>query len=81
MHIAFTKMHGLGNDFIVFDAPSDANLPSAEQLRALAHRHTGIGFDQAIVLGRGVNLTEQELDPEVERAAHKLWGWKPKDEK
>jgi len=35
----------------------------------------------ADVLGRGVNLTEQELDPEVERAAHKLWGWKPKDEK
>ena len=35
----------------------------------------------ADALGRGVKLTEQELDPEVERAAHKLWGWKPKDEK
>ncbi len=46
MRIEFTKMHGLGNDFIVLDAPA----PSAEQLRRLADRHTGIGFDQALVL-------------------------------
>jgi polyphosphate kinase 2 (PPK2 family) len=32
-------------------------------------------------LGRGVELTKQELDPEVARAAYKLWGWKPKDQK
>jgi diaminopimelate epimerase len=50
MHLEFTKMHGLGNDFIVFDAPADGRLPSAEQWRALAARHTGIGFDQALVL-------------------------------
>jgi diaminopimelate epimerase len=49
MRIAFTKMHGLGNDFIIFDAPQGA-LPSAEQWRHLAHRRTGIGFDQALVL-------------------------------
>ena len=50
MQLEFTKMHGLGNDFIVFDAPKDGRLPTAEQWRALAARHTGIGFDQALVL-------------------------------
>jgi len=45
-------MHGSGNDFIVLDAPDGAGLPSTEQLRRLAKRHTGIGFDQALVLER-----------------------------
>jgi polyphosphate kinase 2 (PPK2 family) len=35
----------------------------------------------ADTLGRGVKLTEHELDPEVARAAHQLWGWTPKDGK
>ena len=50
MRLAFTKMHGLGNDFIVFDVPADAPLPSAAALRHLADRHSGIGFDQALAL-------------------------------
>jgi diaminopimelate epimerase len=50
MQLEFTKMHGLGNDFIVFDAPRDGRLPTAAQWRALAARHTGIGFDQALIL-------------------------------
>src|SRR5688572_10127117 len=50
MQIDFTKMHGAGNDVIVFQAPSDGSLPSAEQWRALADRHKGIGFDQAMVI-------------------------------
>ncbi|MBX5459470.1 MAG: diaminopimelate epimerase [Steroidobacteraceae bacterium] len=50
MRIDFTKMHGLGNDFIVFDSPAGAPLPSAAQWRRLSARHTGIGFDQALVL-------------------------------
>src|ERR1700681_3172403 len=50
MRIEFTKMHGAGNDFIVLDAPDGAGVPTAEQLRHLAQRHTGIGFDQALVL-------------------------------
>lgn len=48
--IDFTKMHGLGNDFIVFDAPAGAAPPSAAEFRRLADRHTGIGFDQALML-------------------------------
>jgi diaminopimelate epimerase len=47
--VAFTKMHGLGNDFIVFEAPP-VGAPTALQIRALADRHTGIGFDQALML-------------------------------
>jgi diaminopimelate epimerase len=50
MRIEFTKMHGAGNDFIVFDAPAGAVLPTPEQWQALSARHTGVGFDQALVL-------------------------------
>ncbi|NJD30883.1 MAG: diaminopimelate epimerase [Gammaproteobacteria bacterium] len=50
MRLAFTKMHGLGNDFIVFDAERPEQVPSPEALRRLADRRTGIGFDQALVL-------------------------------
>jgi diaminopimelate epimerase len=51
MHLEFTKMHGLGNDFIVLDAPARGGLAiSAAQWRLLADRHRGIGFDQALVL-------------------------------
>jgi diaminopimelate epimerase len=49
MRIEFTKMHGLGNDFAVFDAPDAAPLDGTV-IRRLADRHTGIGFDQALVL-------------------------------
>ena len=50
MRLAFTKMHGLGNDFIVFDAPRHEDVPSPAVLRRLADRRTGIGYDQALVL-------------------------------
>jgi diaminopimelate epimerase len=49
MRIAFTKMHGVGNDFALFDAPPDSLLEPASLAR-LAARRTGIGFDQALVL-------------------------------
>lgn len=50
MRLDFTKMHGLGNDFIVFDAPQPDAIPTPARIAALADRHTGIGFDQALVL-------------------------------
>jgi diaminopimelate epimerase len=50
MRLSFTKMHGLGNDFMVFDAPSDAAVPDNRTMRLLGDRRTGIGFDQALVL-------------------------------
>lgn len=50
MHIEFTKMHGMGNDFMVFDSPRAAALPDGARWRQLADRHQGVGFDQALVL-------------------------------
>jgi diaminopimelate epimerase len=49
MRIDFLKMQGLGNDFLVFDAAANTRLDSG-LLRALADRHTGVGFDQALML-------------------------------
>ncbi len=50
MRLSFTKMHGLGNDFIVFDARHPDEVPSVATLRRLADRRTGIGFDQALLV-------------------------------
>jgi diaminopimelate epimerase len=48
MRIPFTKMHGLGNDFVLIQ--SRETPPSAATIQALADRHTGIGFDQLLWL-------------------------------
>ncbi len=50
MRIEFLKMQGLGNDFLVFDAAATDDYLDQGTLRALADRHTGVGFDQALVL-------------------------------
>ncbi|MBA3563222.1 MAG: diaminopimelate epimerase [Gammaproteobacteria bacterium] len=50
MELRFTKMHGLGNDFVIADAPPGSPPPSADTLRRLANRRTGIGFDQLLLL-------------------------------
>ena len=51
MRLDFLKMQGLGNDFLVFDAtPATPHSVDSNKLRALADRHTGIGFDQALML-------------------------------
>lgn len=55
MNIKFTKMHGLGNDFVIINAlTSPVNLTSA-QIRSIADRHTGIGFDQLVILQPSTN--------------------------
>jgi diaminopimelate epimerase len=46
----FLKMHGLGNDFVVFDAREEALEMDEARARALADRRTGIGCDQLILL-------------------------------
>jgi len=50
LNLLFTKMHGLGNDFMVVAADDGDPLPDAAGWRALADRHTGVGFDQALVI-------------------------------
>jgi diaminopimelate epimerase len=48
--VAFTKMHGIGNDFVVLDARRHALALDDTGVRAIADRHTGVGCDQLLVL-------------------------------
>ena len=50
MKLKFTKMHGLGNDFVVIDGVNQSVLLRPEQLRQLADRHYGIGCDQILLI-------------------------------
>lgn len=50
MTIRFTKMHGLGNDFMVIDALHQQINLQANQIKALARRDTGVGFDQCLLV-------------------------------
>ncbi|KGK09837.1 diaminopimelate epimerase [Vibrio navarrensis] len=59
MHFHFSKMHGLGNDFMVVDCITQNVYFSQELIRRLADRHTGVGFDQLLVV-------EAPYDPETD---------------
>jgi len=50
MRLRFTKMHGLGNDFVVFDGISQHVALTPEQCRRIADRHFGIGCDQILLV-------------------------------
>ncbi len=50
MPIKFTKMHGLGNDFVVIDAINQSIDLSTEQIRFIADRHLGVGCDQLLLV-------------------------------
>lgn len=50
MTIAFSKMHGLGNDFMVIDQITQTVELTPERIRRWADRHTGVGFDQLLVV-------------------------------
>jgi len=50
--VRFTKMHGLGNDFVVFDAVTQAVSLTPERVRRLADRRRGIGCDQVLLVER-----------------------------
>lgn len=52
MNLKFTKMHGIGNDFVVIDAISQNILLSTAQLRHIADRHFGVGCDQILLVER-----------------------------
>jgi diaminopimelate epimerase len=57
MHFHFSKMHGLGNDFMVVDCITQNIFFSPDLIRRLANRHTGVGFDQLLIV-------EAPYDPE-----------------
>ncbi len=59
MKIAFTKMHGLGNDFMVVDLISQDFTFHPDKIRRLADRNKGIGFDQLLTV-------EPPMDPETD---------------
>ncbi len=50
MELQFTKMHGIGNDFVVFDTFSKSLTLTREQIRHIADRQFGIGCDQVLLL-------------------------------
>ncbi|KZN36073.1 diaminopimelate epimerase [Pseudoalteromonas luteoviolacea S2607] len=50
MFVNFSKMHGLGNDFVVIDNVTQNVFLSRDQIRKLADRHFGIGFDQLLLV-------------------------------
>lgn len=50
MKLRFTKMHGLGNDFVMIDALSQKVSITPERARRLADRHFGVGCDQVLVV-------------------------------
>lgn len=50
MSLFFTKMHGLGNDFMVIDAIHQTVTLSPEYIQQLANRRTGVGFDQCLLV-------------------------------
>ncbi|MGJ0486362.1 MAG: diaminopimelate epimerase [Methylomicrobium sp.] len=53
--IHFTKMHGLGNDFVVIDAIHQTPHLEPESIQKLADRHFGIGFDQLLLVEKPVS--------------------------
>ncbi|MCL4409003.1 MAG: diaminopimelate epimerase [Gammaproteobacteria bacterium] len=59
MLIHFSKMHGLGNDFVVIDNVTQNIFLSREQISQLADRYRGIGFDQLL-------MVEPPYDPDVD---------------
>lgn len=50
MKLAFTKMHGLGNDFMMVDLITQDFSFNTEQIKSLADRNKGIGFDQLLTV-------------------------------
>ncbi|MEO5574326.1 MAG: diaminopimelate epimerase [Gammaproteobacteria bacterium] len=61
MLIKFTKMHGLGNDFVVIDALTHPLSLTPAQIRLIADRHFGVGCDQVL-------LVEAARDPAADFA-------------
>ena len=59
MQINFSKMHGLGNDFMVIDNVTESVFITNEQIKNMADRNFGVGFDQLL-------LVEPPYDPDLD---------------
>jgi len=51
-NVSFCKMHSLGNDFLVIEMLSQSVSLDRNDIMALADRHTGVGFDQLLLVGK-----------------------------
>jgi len=58
MSYAFTKMHGLGNDFVIFDARVKDIRLTRDDIRGISDRKRGVGCDQVIFLRASTNFQE-----------------------
>lgn len=59
MRVNFSKMHGLGNDFMVVDCITQNVFFSKDMIKRLGNRNTGVGFDQLL-------LVEAPYDPDID---------------
>jgi len=64
MQLQFAKMHGLGNDFVIFDAVNQDVQLSSEQLRWIADRNLGVGCDQILVV-RSANEIDIDFNYQI----------------
>lgn len=62
MKLKFTKMHGLGNDFVVIDGVNQSLALTTEQLRLLADRHFGVGCDQILLVEKATGDADINAD-------------------
>lgn len=69
-NLAFTKMHGAGNDFVLVDATRKPFRPAAGVSRKLCDRHFGVGADQVLILERSrhADLRMRILNPDGSEA-------------
>ncbi|MGV8712814.1 MAG: diaminopimelate epimerase [Nitrosomonas sp.] len=58
MKLKFTKMQGLGNDFVVLDGINQSITLNQQQIRRLADRHFGIGCDQLLLVEKAVGQAD-----------------------
>ena len=58
MKLKFTKMQGLGNDFVVLDGINQPVQLDQQQIRLLANRHFGIGFDQLLLVEKAAGQAD-----------------------
>ena len=65
--VNFTKMHGLGNDFVVINNLDGSVEFLSERISQLSDRHTGIGFDQMLVIEQA-SVAEAEFDYRIYNA-------------
>ena len=72
MEIEFTKMHGLGNDFVIIDAINQEISLDVKQIQLIADRHFGIGCDQLLLV--------EKSDSDDADFRYKIYGTKGRED-